>query len=118
MTSRIGIQPEWAEDLLSMWALSDATGGARGHDRACPMFKLWGVVDGDRDESDDSYSSVELDAMRQALEAMREQSPEDYMAIVATFKPWAGIQASEETAARARRAGLALAMAVDKIMEG
>lgn len=118
MARRIGIQPDWVEDLLGIWAAADAAGGApRGHDSACPMFRLWGVVDGDRNDEDDSYSGGEVVAMRQALERLRDERPSEYLAILATFKPWAGLEATEATAEMARSAGALLARWVDEIME-
>ena len=118
MSRRIGIEPDWVEDLLGIWAAADATGASgRGHDRACPMFKMWGVVDDQRDDADDSYSSVEVMAMRQALEALRGSRPELYQAVLATFKPWTGIEANSVTVTQAKEAGMWLAQMVDSIME-
>lgn len=116
--NRIGMDPPWVEDLLGIWAYADAAGGARGHDSACPMFRMWGVVDGDHDDAGDSYSSLELEAMREALADLSSSRPDLYQAVVATFKPWAGVDANDATAALAREAAAVLARAVDSKMEG
>lgn len=117
MARRIGIQPDWVEDLLGIWAAADATGASgRGHDGACPMFRLWGVVDDSRDDAEDSYSSAEVVAMRAAIERLQVERVDHYMAVLAAFKPWTGLEADSRTAELARQAGAMLAEWVDQAL--
>ena len=114
---KLGIEPEWVEDLLGLWAATDATSMADklGHGRASPMFVMWGVVD-DGVDSDGSYSSMEVAAMRHAVDCLRDSHPEMYRAILATFKPWTGIAADAETLRLARCAATVLAAYVDRMV--
>lgn len=115
MMRRLGLEPAWVEDLLGIWAASDATGGARGLSGASPMFRLWGVVSDSHDDTDDGYSSAELAALRLELEWLQVQHEPMWLAIVATFKPWrAGPPADDETKRLAMRAARLLASRVDK----
>lgn len=114
MSNRIGITPDWAEDLLSIWAAADAGVETRrmGLVGASPMFRLWGVVD-DAVDDDGSYGSAEVLAMRVAVERLQLQRPDLYTAVLAAFKPWTGVAADASTRALAIEAGAVLAEWVD-----
>lgn len=112
--NRVGIKPDWVEDLLVIWAVNDAVGAApKGLTGACPMFKLWGVVDDDRAGADDSYTELEVEALRSGLEQLKLNQPDAYDAILAAFKPWSGLVANDSTHALAISAGEFLAEWVD-----
>lgn len=117
--NRIGIVPDWAEDLLGIWAAADAGDARRRHGfgAASPMFRLWGVVDDDA-EADGGYGSAEVAAMRVAVERLQVDEPAMYAAVLATFKPWTGIEATPATRALAMEAGAMLAQWVDAACGG
>lgn len=119
MTNRIGIVPEWVEDLLGVWAAADvgAIRHSLSHPTASPMFRLWGAVDEDTD-TDGSYSGAEVLAMRAAVERLQREMPAHYDAVVATFKPWRGQEATAATRAMAVAAGSILAVWVDEAVDG
>lgn len=116
---KLGLQPDWIEDLLGLWAASDAGAVTRklAWSTASPMFAMWGVVDNEV-EQDGSYSAVEVNAVRSAIERLRNERPDMWEAVLATFKPWAGIEANAGTLALAKEAGPMLAAWVDEIVEG
>lgn len=115
---KLGLTPEWIEDLLGLWAAADTHSETRklAWEGATTMWQLWGVVD-DQQYSEGSYSSAEALAVRQAVERLRSERPELYEAVLASFKPWAGIEANEVTHARAIEAGEILAAWVDEIVD-
>lgn len=115
MSQRLGLEPAWVEDLLSIWADADVGAVTRGldHAGACPMFQLWGVVD-DGVEADSGYGSHEVAATRAAVDRLRQEQPHLFEAVLASFKPWAGIVADADTAARAREAATLLAAWIDE----
>lgn len=119
MTHRIGIEPAWAEDLLGIWAAADAGTIRRssGHSQVSPMFRLWGVVDDSADD-EGSYGGAEVLAMRAAVDRLQLQQPLMYAAVLATFKPWTGVEATAATKALALEAGALLATWVDEACGG
>lgn len=114
----LGITPTWIEDLLGLWAASDTHCETRklGWDGATTMFQLWGVVDSSS-ESDGSYSSAEVAALRAAVERLSTERPDMYEAVLASFKPWTGLVADARTHALVIEAGPIIARWVDEIVD-
>lgn len=84
-SGRLGLRPEWVEDLLGIWAAADLkSGGPPGFPTLSRAFQ-----GGGEDEEDGGYSSLELVAIGLAVERLQREHLDEWYALVATFKPWA-----------------------------
>lgn len=115
---RLDLDPAWVEDLLNLWAASDAavTRSRLGWPQESPMFRRLGVVSSDVD--DDTYSTAEVLAMRAAVERLQADNPVAWEALLGSFKPWTGLPATPDTLALVRAVSPTLAAWVDEILEG
>jgi hypothetical protein len=86
--SRIGLEPTWVEDLLGLWSSSDLerTTAHLGFPSVSPMFGRLGVAD--EVDSDGSYSHAEVKCLRDQLERMLHEHPDEWAAIQRAFRPW------------------------------
>ncbi len=116
--ARLGLHPSWVEDLLNLWAASDAAVARSrlGWPQESPMFRQLGVVASDTD--DDTYSTAEVLAMRAAVERLQAEMPSAWEALLGSFKPWTGMPATPDTLAAVRSISPTLAAWVDEILEG
>lgn len=82
------IEPVWLRDLAGIWAADDLRQATArmGFAPVSPMFAFMGVAE-DTD-SDGSYSPLEVQAMRQALDELHDALPDLWAAFVKAFKPW------------------------------
>ena len=109
----------WIEDLLGLWAVGDIGGESRrlGFGAVSPMFERLGTTA--EVDSDGSYSTAEVAALRTAVDRLAAEHPAEMDAVLYRFKPWTiaarGLQAQPELF---QQAAQRLADWVDEAVDG
>ena len=83
----MNLEPAWAVELLREWGRDYIKATKLGYPSVCYSFR--GLGAGVIPDSDDSELTLEQRTVAAALERMREDHPEHYLAICRHFRPHA-----------------------------